>query len=194
MRFRFHVPATRSRVAVVTLGLALVTLAAVGARRATDPTSTVIVCTSAGAMSEAQMASLSAAHYAAVPPHGAAATTAVAATFRVLNYQFDADNNLSTLVDEVHILQGQSVMFQWVAGIHTSTSGNPGDIDAGSIWDFPVSSTHLQTVVTFPTPGTYPFHCLFHGDYFGMVGTIVVDPIVTPTASTTWGKVKARYR
>jgi plastocyanin len=144
-------------------------------------------------MSDADMQRMVDQHFASSPAHGSSANAVPAATFRVLNYQFDADNNLANGPDVVHIQAGQSVLFQWVNGLHTSTSGDIGDPNTGAIWDFPVDGSHQQTQVAFPTPGTYPFQCLIHGFDFGMVGTVVVDG-ATPTKPSTWGKLKSKYR
>ena len=116
--------------------------------------------------------------YVAHPAHGGATIDAtVADTFLVSNFIFDTDGNLGTQVDTARIQAGQSVMFKWVAGFHTTTSGNPGDPDAGSLWDAPIDNLapqDLEFVVNFPNPGTYPFHCQPHGSLFNMRGIVVV--------------------
>ena len=118
------------------------------------------------------------ARYAAHPAHGRATLAAVVAdTFLVNNFIFDTDHDLATQVDTAHIHAGESVMFKWVGGFHTTTSGNPGDLDAGSLWDAPIDNlapADLEFVVNFPSPGTFPFHCAPHGSLFNMRGVIVV--------------------
>jgi plastocyanin len=199
MRPGFSVP-LRNRLAWLAATLALLTLVAAANRRAPAPAHAAAACCamgSKGAMSDADMQAMAAAHYKAAPAHGfvATTTTAVAAdTFLVSNYQFNADHNSATQVDVVHITAGQSIMFKWVVGIHTSTSGLSSDVTPGLLWDFPVDTGHHETIVAFPTPGTYPFFCQYHGDLFNMVGTVVVAPGVTPTKQASWGKVKANYR
>ncbi len=197
MRPGFSVP-LRNRLAWLAATLTLLTLVAAADHRAPSPAQTVaVMCGAKGTMSDADMQALAAAHYTAVPAHGfvATATTVVAAdTFLVSNYQFNADHNSATQVDVVHITAGQSVMFKWVNGIHTSTNGLSSDVTPGLLWDFLVDTGHHETIVAFPTPGTYPFFCQYHGDLFNMVGTVVVAPGVTPTKQASWGKVKANYR
>lgn len=132
------------------------------------------------AMSDASMRRWLSTWYGAHPAHGAAAVAGGAAdTFRVSNFRFDGDGVAATTVDTVKILAGQSVMWKLVGGFHTSTSGNPDDLDAGSIWDLPVDPTHTEQVVAFPNPGTYPFHCRPHGAFFNMMGVVVVSAPTT---------------
>lgn len=129
--------------------------------------------------------------YASHPAHGRATTDAtIADTFLVNNFIFDTDNNLATQVDTAKIQAGQSVMFKWVGGFHTTTSGNPGDIDAGSLWDAPLDNfapEDLEFVVNFPDPGTFPFHCSPHGALFNMRGIIVVTGNVSVPQGTRAG-------
>lgn len=175
--------------------VALATAAALGAGWAGPPRS-AMVCTSTSTPSDAERMQLSEAHYLAMPAHGPAAaraTAVVGAVYQVTDFRYDADNNAGTQVDEVHILQGQSVQFQWVSGIHTVTSGVNDDPDAGLLFDSPVDINHKIVTIDFPDAGTYPFHCLFHGSLSNMTGTIVVDA-ATPTRSTSWGSLKQQYR
>jgi len=59
---------------------------------------------------------------------------------------------------------------------HTVTSGNPGDPNAGSIFDSNSILPGQSFTFTFDTPGTYVYFCKFH--YMeGMQGAQV---IVTP--------------
>ena len=128
--------------------------------------------------------------YVSHPAHGRATTDAtVADTFLVNNFIFDTDHNLATQVDTTRIQAGQSVMFKWVGGFHTTTSGNPGDVDAGSLWDAPIDNLpgDLEFVVNFPDPGTFPFHCTPHGSLFNMRGVIVVNGNVGVPQATTDG-------
>ena len=116
--------------------------------------------------------------YAAHPAHGRTTIQATAAdTFLASNFIFDTDGNLATQVDTARIHVGESVMFKWVSGFHTTTSGNPGDVDAGSLWDHPLDNfapEDLEFVVNFPNSGTFPFFCQPHGSSFNMRGAIVV--------------------
>jgi plastocyanin len=64
---------------------------------------------------------------------------------------------------------------------HTATSGTPGDLAAtpappgdAEPWDSGPLNPGEMWARTFDEPGTYVFHCRFHGDE-GMVGTIMVE-------------------
>jgi plastocyanin len=119
-------------------------------------------------------------------------TQDIGATFKVRNFQFDGDNNPSTQYDTVHINAGQSVLFTWESGIHTTTNGDASLPDnGGDLWNAPIDTNHKSYTVTLTTPGTYPFFCAVHGSQ--MTGTIIVDA-ATPTAKTSWGGLKAKYR
>ena len=83
----------------------------------------------AAAMSDAEMARQVAAWYATHPRVG---TSAVAsdpellgadATFTASGFQFNDDGSTGTPIDTVHIDVGQTVLWQWVSGLHTITSG-----------------------------------------------------------------------
>jgi plastocyanin len=67
------------------------------------------------------------------------------------------------------INSGDVVRFQWVAGVHTTAADN------GAWPTLPLdASNQVQTLNL--APGTYPYHCTFHGAAggIGMAGTIVV--------------------
>ena len=65
---------------------------------------------------------------------------------------------------------------------HTSTSGNPGTGDAGSVWD----SSLVMVGMSYTTPaleaGEYPYHCLVHP---WMTGLIIVEEGAVPTPAPT---------
>lgn len=131
-------------------------------------------------MSDAAMKMCVSDWYATHPAHGAAPLSATgplapapADTFLVTNFRFDSDGR-STQIDTVRVVEGQTVMWKIVSGFHTTTSGNPFDVDAGSLWDLPVDSGSPEVVVDFPTAGTYPFFCRPHGSAFNMRGVVVV--------------------
>jgi plastocyanin len=164
-----------SRGKALRAGLALaVLLGAALALGASQPRTTdgVTVC----AANDPAMGEARAQFFAAHPPHGGATgVQAVTAVYNVSNYIFDADANLLTQVDTVKINVGESVQFHWVSGIfHTTVSGHSTDIDAGSLWNLPVDALHPDQFVVFNTAGTFPFFCLSHGDFFNMVGVVVV--------------------
>jgi plastocyanin len=127
-------------------------------------------------MTEESMRQTLAAWYRAHPAHGAAATGPAADTFRVVNYRFDNDGNTFTQVDTAHIVAGQSILWKWVIGSHTTTSGSPDDPSPGELWDQPSDAANPEFEYTFDTPGVYPFFCVLHGTFAGMRGVVVVDP------------------
>jgi len=180
----------RARATWVLLALALVALVSIAARPAARVPGDGGICSS---MSDADLAAAVAAHFRASPAHGNAVGAITVDTFQVSSQKFNADHNLATVVDTVHIAVGQSVMFKWVSGNHTTTSGVGGQRDAGALWDLPVDVNDQEQVVTFPAAGTYPFFCVYH--YTNrMIGAIIVTDNATPTRSGTWGRLKANYR
>ena len=134
----------------------------------------VTVC---GAEDPAAMAAASRTYFAAHPAHGGAPQAlAAAATVNVQNFIFNSDGNALTPIDTVRISVGESIQFTWINGTHTTTSGNSGDLDAGSRWNLPVDLTHPTQVVAFNTAGTFPFFCQIH-TFSNMKGVVVVtDP------------------
>jgi len=133
-------------------------------------------------MSEAEMAAQIAEHYATHPVRGQAAPLAgePADTVFLSNFIMNSDGNTGTQVDTVTILVGESVLFQWVGGSHTTTSGTgPLDPEAGLLWDQPINSTTPQYVHTFAVEGLFPFFCVPHSGT--MKGAVRVLPAVGVT-------------
>ncbi len=132
-------------------------------------------------MSPAAMKNEIRAWYSSHPEHGGTRLLAAAAdTFTALNFHFDTDGNAATQVDSTTIQVGQTILFKWVSGFHTTTSGNPGDVDAGSLWDHPLdnlSPDDLEFAVTFNNAGRFPFFCQPHGATFNMRGVVNVTGI-----------------
>jgi plastocyanin len=60
--------------------------------------------------------------------------------------------------------------------IHTATGTNFTGFSTGNI------NPGASESVTFNTPGTYPYHCIYHP---GMVGTVIVKGSVVSAASST---------
>ena len=58
--------------------------------------------------------------------------------------------------DPVTINAGDSILWQWDADNHSTTS------DTG-IWDSGVFNTGHTFTRAFPTAGTFPYHCSIHG-------------------------------
>jgi plastocyanin len=126
-------------------------------------------------MTEAEMKRLVDERYAGreLPPNGSLQPQA-AATYRVINFRFDADNNPNgTPRDTVHINTGETVDWVLVSGSHTTTSGTGGaDPQSGDLWDAPVDAGHTLFSRVFNDAGTFPFYCVFHESM--MKGVVVV--------------------
>lgn len=78
------------------------------------------------------------------------------------------------------IVVGDTVHWVWVAGTHSSTSGNSSTCTANGTW------THSATAPAtfnflFTSMGTFTYYCSYHCIY-GMKGTVVVSP--PPTVAT----------
>ncbi len=72
------------------------------------------------------------------------------------------------------VSRGDTVEWNWSAGIHTVTSGTGfADPNVGALFDAPLDSANNFTYVFFDTVGAYPYHCTPH-QLDGMTGTIVV--------------------
>jgi hypothetical protein len=70
---------------------------------------------------------------------------------------------------------GESVLWQWVDGVHTVTSGTDNsDPDAGTLFDQPSSSGAQQFTFAFTATGTFPFFCRPH-DFLQMKGVVIVS-------------------
>lgn len=127
-----------------------------------------------------------AAYWAAHSPAGAVPASAQgtpAATFTVANFEFD-DGTPGT-VDTVHISVGESVLWQWVSGTHTVTSGTGStDPNQGVLFNQPSDLTHTQFTFTFNSAGTFPFFCVFH-ELSNMRGVVEVSE---PTAVEPVGR------
>ena len=92
-------------------------------------------------------------------------------TFFVGNFYFDNDGNPADGRDTAVVQPGQSVLWKWVGGSHTTTSGTgPLDPQEGAIWNHAITSTSTSFVQAFPTEGTFPFFCGVHpGSMKGIV-------------------------
>lgn len=103
-------------------------------------------------------------------------------TVTISNFKFvDASSGNSTTT----ISAGDTVTWNWAGGTHTTTSGacSPNCAPSG-VWDSGTKSTG-SFPFTFPTAGTFPYHCEIHGAM--MQGTIVVQLAGTaPTANFTF--------
>ncbi len=127
-------------------------------------------------MDDATMAKWVQDWYAAHPARGTAVAVAGAPvdTFIAAGTSFNADHNPATVIDTVTVFAGQSVLWQWVNGVHTTTNGN-GHLDplAGTLWDVSLTSANPQFVRRFDTTGQFPFFCRPH-EGFNMKGVVNV--------------------
>lgn len=96
---------------------------------------------------------------------------AAVAQVNVGDFYFDGDNNLSTVVDTIHIHLGDVVTWNWVSGFHTVTSGtDSGDPNAGLMFDQPMDSSHKTFSFQYNSPGYFPYFCFVHeGSMVGWV-------------------------
>ena len=86
----------------------------------------------------------------------------------------------------MQIFAGQSILWRWVVGAHTTTNGTgAGDPSAGLLWDAPLTVSAPQFVRRFDQVGTFPFFCRPH-EAFNMKGVVIVSaPADTFVASGT---------
>lgn len=104
------------------------------------------------------------------------ATTLHAATVTV---NVGPSNTLTFSPANVTINPGDIIRWQWVSGIHTTTSGAVGAPDG--LWDAPIDASNTTFSRAFNASGIFPYHCVFHG--LSMNGTITV----TGTSCTITG-------
>jgi plastocyanin len=79
---------------------------------------------------------------------------------------------------------GDTVMWQWGLGTHSTTSGSTLCL-ADDRWNSGLQSNPTTFSVTFTSAGTFSYFCLLHCP-FGMTGEIVVqEPTSTPTPTAT---------
>jgi plastocyanin len=132
------------------------------------------------------------ARHPATPTTRAAATAAFADTFTASGFTFDHAGDPAA-IDTVTIFEDETVLWQWVSGSHTVTSGTgSGDLQSGVLFNASLNSlAATQTFAfTFHTAGTYPFYCVFH-EFANMKGVVVVRSLsgVTPGAARVAGFV-----
>ena len=95
------------------------------------------------------------------PPSGSSATVDVGANGVHTYVDRASGNNMTT------ITAGGTVHWIWAGSPHSTTS------DTG-VWDSGINSVPHSFDFTFPTAGTFTYHCLVHGQV--MNGTVVVNP------------------
>ncbi len=98
----------------------------------------------------------------------------------------------SWVPDGLSINVGDTVQWVWNSGVHTVTSGlNPGDPEAGDIFDANLTAGEPLFAFTFTEVGHYPFFCIPHYG-LDMFGNIHVEDSVGGEA-VTWSAVKRLY-
>ena len=93
----------------------------------------------------------------------------------------------------VTIHTGDSVLWMWSSGGHSSTSGSPG-MPSG-LWDSGILNQGANFMHTFPSAGSFPYFCTPHGACCGMVGAVTVSnptPTPSPTPASSLGNISTR--
>jgi len=93
----------------------------------------------------------------------------------------------------ITIHPGDSVLWTWSSGGHSSTSGSPG-MPTG-LWDSGLQNNGSNFMHTFNTAGSFPYYCTAHGACCGMVGMVTVGnptPTPTPTPTTQLSNISTR--
>lgn len=180
--FRFTTDRQRHLGIAVCAGALVVAAALTGTTRAEKAAAADPHAGHAGHHSDEAMRAEAAAYWANRTPRGADAGEVEggpAVTIMVDNFIFEA--GAAGQVDTARILVGESVMWQWVAGFHTVTSGaNSGDPNAGLLFDQPSDMANPQFSFTFNSPGLYPYFCAFH-EFQNMFGYVeVTEPASVP--------------
>lgn len=130
------------------------------------------------AMSEAAMQRMGEAWFARHPetPSRTAGVITFADTVLVKNFVFDTDGNTAN-IDTVKINEGDTVLWQWVNGSHTITSGTgSADPNAGVMFNANSNTANRQFQFTFPNAGVYPYFCVFH-EGSNMIGYVQVQSL-----------------
>jgi plastocyanin len=161
--------------------LACITALAVGDLRAQDPA--FAQGTHLGhsghagmAMSAESMERAARDWFAAHPARGENSALAPSDSFLVASFYFDENHDgFATQVDTARIVQGQVVLWKWVGGSHTITSGTgASDPQAGVLFDQPINSISPSFSFQFNSVGVFPFFCRPH-EAFNMKGVVVVS-------------------
>ena len=75
---------------------------------------------------------------------------------------------------DITISAGDTIKWQWTAGIHTVTSGTGGlDPDVGKLFDIILNSSNPTFEYAFTNPGVIDYFCRPH-EAFGMKGSVTV--------------------
>ncbi len=88
--------------------------------------------------------------------------------------------NLEFSPQTIRVTAGELVTWRNREGLpiqHTVTSGNPGDGDAGALFNSPIINPGESFSQRFDTPGTYVYFCEIHPDTMRNA-IVIVDPAV----------------
>jgi plastocyanin len=103
----------------------------------------------------------------------------LAAVFTSINF-LNAQTSHTVLVSDyqfspkdLNITVGDTVKWQWVNGMHTTTSDSVAGVD---VWDAPIDVNDQVFRYIIKTPGTHSYYCRFHVS-IGMVGSIIASPL-----------------
>jgi plastocyanin len=93
-------------------------------------------------------------------------------------------NTLTFSPNAITINPGDAIKWQWVSGLHTTTSGTVAEGPNG-LWDTTLDGTTTTSFTrTFPISGIFQYYCQFHG-FSGMTGTVTVGTTSCSIAGTT---------
>jgi plastocyanin len=87
----------------------------------------------------------------------------------------------------VAITVGDTVRWTWAdSGFYSHTTTGPG---VPALWSSPAAALNGTTFsYTFSSSGSFPYVCIYHGTFYGMVGTVNVQPATAnlpPTVAIT---------
>ena len=113
---------------------------------------------------------------------GAAILLATAASGATVNVDVGPDGSMSYSPSPVSITAGDTVQWTWKSTFHSVTSDSVQEpYDSKVQTSLPFSFSH-----TFSTPGSFPYHCTYHGLIMsGSVHVAAATPSATPTATAT---------
>ena len=74
---------------------------------------------------------------------------------------------------DIEISVGDTVEWQWVNGVHTTTSDS---ITGQNVWDAPLDASNQTFRFVITSPGVHNYVCTPH-QALGMVGTIIATPV-----------------
>jgi plastocyanin len=97
------------------------------------------------------------------------------ATVHVIN----VSNNVFT-PNTLTVTVGDTVVWNWLAGTHTTTS--TAVPSGAATWNAPIDASHLSFSYQVAVEGTYNYHCVFHS---GMTGTFTAEAVGVPEFSSS---------